>query len=187
MAYVKISDPNIIDISAWQQLINVVNQHSDSITALSNNFNGVGSSQVDWSSATWSHVWDPGSQALVYGKIQVVTSSATYVNKSASGSGTQGIQGTNSSTSKVFYGTASFSDPTVSSIFQFSSIPIVTATLYSGHNSSGPVSVVNSSCIVTIYNITTSGFNWRISSASGSSADTPTGTFYIMWTAAGPR
>ena len=38
MAYIKISDPNIIDLSAWHQVINVVNQHSDSITAITNNF-----------------------------------------------------------------------------------------------------------------------------------------------------
>ena len=47
MAYVKISDPNIIDIAAWQQMVNVVNQHTDSITAITNNFNGVGSTATD--------------------------------------------------------------------------------------------------------------------------------------------
>jgi len=171
MAYVKISDPNIIDISAWQQLINVVNQHTDSITAITNNFNGVGSTATDWTATSWSQVWDPGSQAVVYGKIMADTSKLTAQNG-------------------VFWGTASFSDTNISSAFQFSSIPIVTATLYSGHASSGDVSSVNNSCNVTVYNITTSGFNWRISSAVTTTSTNdafPTGIFYIMWTAIGPR
>ena len=165
MSYVKISDPNIIDIAAWQQVINVVNEHSDSITAITNNFNGIGSSSTDWTAATFSHVWDPGSQAIVYGKIKVDTSTLTPV-------------------SHVYWGTGDFSDANISSVFQFSSIPVVTATLYSGHASSGDVSVVNHSCNVSIYDITTAGFKWRISSASSTD---PTGTLYIMWTAIGPR
>jgi len=165
MSYVKISDPNIIDIAAWQQVINVVNEHSDSITAITNNFNGIGSSSTDWTTSTWSHVWDPGSQAIVYGKIIADTSTLTLE-------------------SGVYWGTGSFSDENISSVFQFSSIPIVTATLYSGHPSSGNVSATNKQVLVSIYDITTAGFKWRISSATSTA---PTGKLYIMWTAIGPR
>ena len=66
MAYVKISDPNIIDLAAWHQLINVVNQHSDSITAITNNFGTAGN--VDWTSSAYSHQYDPGSQAIIFGR-----------------------------------------------------------------------------------------------------------------------
>ena len=168
MAYIKISDPDIIDIAAFQQIVNVINQHSDNITALTNNFNGIGSQNTDWTAANWSHIWDPGSQALVYGKIQADTSTASFVGSSP----------------KTYYGSGSFSDATISSTFQFSSIPVVTATLYSGHSAAGTVSTVNGQCNISIYDITTSGFKWRISSNSTTS---PTGIFYIMWTAAGPR
>jgi hypothetical protein len=165
MSYVKISDPNIIDIAAWQQVINVVNEHSDSITAITNNFNGIGSASVDWTAATWSHVWDPGSQAIVYGKIKADTSTLTLE-------------------SGVYWGTGNFSDENISSVFTFGSIPIVTATLYSGHPSSGNVSSTNKQAVVSIYDITTAGFKWRISSLSS----TPiSGILYIMWTAIGPR
>jgi hypothetical protein len=174
MAYVKISDPNIIDISAWQELVNVVNQHSDSITAITNNFNGISSTATDWTAANWSHVWDPGSQAIVYGKIQVDTTSASKI-----------VTGTSASPSADFYGTASYSDSTISSTFQFSSTPIVTATLYSGHATDGTTSSTNDSCLVTVYDITTTGFSWRVSSATPKTP--PTGTLYIMWTALGPR
>jgi len=165
MAYVKITDPNIIDISSWQQVINVINQHTDSITAITNNFNGAGSAPTDWTANTWSHVFDPGSQALVYGKIQADISTLT-------------------AEAGVYWGTGSFSDTAISSAFSFSSIPIVTATLYSGHPSTGNVSATNKQVVVSVYDITTAGFKWRISSTSSTA---PTGKLYIMWTAIGPR
>lgn len=168
MSYVKISDPNIIDIAAWQQLINVVNQHSDSITAITNNFNGVGSSAVDWTAGTFSHVWDPGSQALVYGRIAADTGVLTPVSTG------------------LYWGEGSFSDAAISSSFQFSSIPIVTATLYSGHATSGNVSPDNKKFTVTVYDINTAGFKWRLSSVDGT-APTSGAKFYINWTALGPR
>ena len=36
MAYVKISDPAIIDLAGIQQIINIVNQHSDYLNVLIN-------------------------------------------------------------------------------------------------------------------------------------------------------
>lgn len=66
MAYVKISDPVIIDLAAWHQVINVINQHSDSIAALTNNFG------LSWNPVTdgddWSTPFDNGSQQIVYGR-----------------------------------------------------------------------------------------------------------------------
>lgn len=174
MGYVKISDPNILDIAAWQQLINVVNQHSDSITALTNSFNGTSGGTTDWNASSFSHVWDPGSQAMVYGKVTLVVATDGSVTSPA------GAQTLN----KVYYGTASFSDSTISSTFQFSSPPVVTATLYSGASSTTGVSSTNSACNVTVYNVTTSGFSWRIASASTTA---PKGTIPFYWQAVGPR
>ena len=38
MPYVKISDPSIIDLAAWHNVITVVNQHDDLLTAITNNY-----------------------------------------------------------------------------------------------------------------------------------------------------
>lgn len=72
MPYIKISDPNIIDLAAWQQVINVVNQHSDSITAITNNFGSQAAGVSDWNSANdIVHEFDPGSQKILYGKTKI--------------------------------------------------------------------------------------------------------------------
>jgi len=169
MGYVKISDPNIIDIAAWHQVINVVNQHSDSIDAITNNFGGTASGISDWSADTFAHVWDPGSQALVYGRTLMTTSTAS--NNSGSGA------------TKVYYGTIQYSDTTISSTFQFSAAPIVTATLHSGDGTS--ITTANDTAVITIYNITSSQFQWRITSSDQKTA--LSGQIYIMWSAMGPR
>ena len=174
MAYVKISDPNILDIAAWQQLINVVNQHSDTITALTNSFNGTSGTATDWNGTAFSHVWDPGSQALVYGKIWfTVGSGGALTSPSASGVNVSNY---------VYYGNASFSDSNISSVFQFSSPPVVTATIETGTGT--PFPTTNEGVIVTISNITTSGFSWRINTTT---SQKPSSTIKINWTAMGPR
>lgn len=178
MGYVKISDPNILDIAAWQQLINVVNQHSDSITALTNSFNGTSGAAADWGSTTWSHVWDPGSQAIVYGKVKFTIGSNGSVTAPASGV-------SYSSTGDVYYGDASFSDPNISSVFQFSSAPAITATITT-QNASGTTGypTTNTAAIITTSNIGTSGFSWRVTSASSQKLS---GQITVYWTAIGPR
>lgn len=180
MGYVKITDPNIIDISAWQQLINTVNQHSDSITALTNSFNGTSGNSTDWNASSFSHVWDPGSQAIVYGKVTLVISE----NGGVTSSSPSGAQISGSGSSGIYYGTASFSDPAVSSVFQFSSPPVVTSTLYAGASST-TVSSSLATAIITVNTVTTSGFNWRITGVVPSKTGTLTLPFY--WTAVGPR
>jgi len=176
MGYVKITDPNIIDIGAWQQLINTVNQHSDSITAITNSFNGTSGQNTDWNATSFSHVWDPGSQAIVYGKGTLVISANGGVT-SSSPTGAQVLSG-------IYYGTMSFSDPAISSTFQFSSPPVVTATLYAGASST-TVSSSLATAIITVNTVTTSGFNWRITGVVPSKTGTLTLPFY--WTAVGPR
>ena len=52
MPYVKISDPNIIDLAAWHQVINVINQHSDTLSAITNNFGIQGTTVTDWNGET---------------------------------------------------------------------------------------------------------------------------------------
>lgn len=72
MSYVQISDPAIIDVNALHQIIQVVNEHSDSIAALTNNF-GASSSVTEQVGSDWATTYDPGTQLLQFGR-SVVTS-----------------------------------------------------------------------------------------------------------------
>ena len=70
MSYVKISDPAIIDIAAWHQLIQVVNQHSDAIAAISNNF-GSSLSVTGTDGDDWRSTFDLGSQMIHFGRAKL--------------------------------------------------------------------------------------------------------------------
>jgi hypothetical protein len=167
MPYIKITDPGIIDISAWHQVINVVNQHSDSITAITNNFGAQGSGVVDWNATDYAHEFNSGNQKIIYGR----ASSAA---------------GTYDSATAILYGTVNLID-TISGTTAFSQTPIVTATAYSG-NTSGSVSPANDDVIVSVYNITTSSFKYRLFRAKSNTSTAPiSGTVFINWMALGPK
>lgn len=70
MSYVKISDPAIIDIAAWHQLIQVVNQHGDAIAAITNNF-GSSLSITDTDGDNWMSTFDLGSQMIHFGRAKL--------------------------------------------------------------------------------------------------------------------
>jgi hypothetical protein len=167
MAYVKISDPSIIDLSAWHQVINVVNQHSDSIDAITNNF-GVGSTTPDWNATDYTHAYQPGSQQILYGRAKITVSD------------------TNDGTH--WYKSVTFSD--TSGITAFSAQPVVTATIFAG-STSNPVSNSDDDIAVSVYNVTATGFKYRLvrTNANGTTAHPKaiTGTVYVNWTAIGPR
>lgn len=162
MSYIKISDPSIVDLSAWHQVIAVVNQHSDTIDAMNNTF-GVGSAP-DYNADDLSHQYNPGSQLILYGRVVV------YGNPAPSG------KTTSSNSGHIFYGSVTFPTP------GFGANPIVTATLNTGGGSATPVSPSNKDAILTVNNITSSGFKYRIWSA----ADI-VGTTYVNWTAIGSK
>ena len=171
MSYIKISDPNIVDLAAWQQVINVVNQHSDSITAITNNFGSSGF--ADYSKTDVVHLFDPGSQMILCGK---VTGSAEV-------------------SSGAYYGTIQFSDPTIGNP-SFSQPPIVTATIQNSALSA------NNDMAISIYAVTYAQFNYKVyrtrqglatlntahtGVTTAVSPSAPTGTFYINWTAIGHK
>ena len=84
MAYVKISDPKIIDLSTIHQIINVVNQHSDNITALTSNFGSTFSGSTATSlNGTTSYQFDISSQQIMYGKSEVTADSSSWHNVSS--------------------------------------------------------------------------------------------------------
>jgi len=174
MAYIKISDPNIVDLSAWHQVIAVVNQHSDSITAITNNF-GASSIGSNWTSYGYSHLYDPGSQSIIYGRESVVEN---WTAGSADGT-------------TIYYGNVTFANPTTG-VNSFSSIPVVTATLqFSTYQD-------DVDFICSVYGVTALGFNYRILRTRGGLATVASPkttlpaaidsgkTFYLNWTAVGP-
>jgi hypothetical protein len=104
MAYIKISDPKIIDLPTIHQIINVVNQHSDNISALTNNFGSVLSGATT-TGATTEYQYDMSSQQILYGITKFTSAAATW-----------------NSSDNTYTINASF-------VLPFGATPIVTATI----------------------------------------------------------
>jgi len=172
MAYIKISDPNIIDLSAWHQVINVVNQHSDSITAITNNFGTNATGTLDYTGYTFINEFNPGNQKIIYGRTNAS-------NISGGGRPATSYDGS----TQIYYGSVSFTDATAATT-AFSAMPIVTVTSHSG-NTSGSVSGTNKDALISVYNVTQTGFNYRVIRTG----TTPTlaGDVHLNWVAIGPR
>ena len=87
MGYIKISDPNIIDLGAWHQVINVVNQHSDTLNTLTDNFGATNTTtpSADYSAAQTRHLFDSASQMVLYGRDYFDVSSKTGTSTSPAG------------------------------------------------------------------------------------------------------
>ncbi|CAB5218155.1 hypothetical protein UFOVP204_37 [uncultured Caudovirales phage] len=162
MSYVKVSDPSIIDLSAWQQVISVVNEHSDSISAITNNFGT--STSSDWTKSDVARLYDPANQIIMTGRVTIATASLT-----PNGNG-------------LYYGTVNLDAAT------FASMPIVTATVNMG-STGGDVATSDPDVVVAVYSVSPSLFKWRLMRANGSNTATRalTGTFFINWTAIGPK
>ena len=168
MAYIKISDPNIIDLAAWHQVINVVNQHSDSLDAITNNGSSTSIVNPNYDSSSYTHQFQLGGQQLLYGRAA--------------------LSGTDSANNgSLWYGSIVFSDS--QGINAFSGTPVVTVTPLSG-NTTNPVVAVNADVILSIYNVTNTGFSYRAMRplADGTTAHpaAPTGNIYVNWMAIGP-
>jgi hypothetical protein len=177
MPYVKISDPNIIDISAWHQVINVINQHSDSISSITNNFGIEGSSTIDWNGESdYVNQYDPGSQKTLYGRNKVVTANLTPAPDSYN---------------KVFYGSVSFVSSSGST--KFAQAPNVVASIRFNHSSIDTLKDKSHNIILNVFAVTDTGFSYRLTRAN-SNPDSATPVVdpfdtdcFITWTAIGPK
>ena len=174
MAYIKISDPNVIDLAAWQQVINVVNQHSDSITAITNNFGIQGTGETNWNGTSdLSHEYDPGSQKIVYGKNKFITADSAVLLS-------------DDNKKHVYYGSVVFLDE-VSGATSFDATPIVTASIQFSNQTT---TMTGANIVITVQTANESGFTYRVTDArSTKAAGVPiTATqFYINWMAIGPK
>jgi len=185
MPYIKISDPNIIDLSAWQQVINVINQHSDTLSAITNNFGLQGSGVTDWNGETEIYEeFNAGSQKILYGKFRINTT------------GDDKDKSINSD--RMFYQTIDF-DNGVTNTSTFKAKPIVTVTpaLVASVDPNVAPTSRNSGLICTVIGITDKGFTVRVIKAKEFSANVeqgstvtdqkPTVYFDINWIAIGPK
>ena len=178
MAYVKISDPQVIDLAAWQQVINVVNQHSDSIDSVTNNLGSAAPTGIDYNgSSGFVNQFDPGSQKMLYGKVKLVPNEMSYI-----------------SNRQIYYGDIDFVDE--SGTTAFSANPIVTGTIQFGHANIGDINDNHYDFIFNIFGVTTSKFSFRINRAIAQPDNTNASTrpdpieatsFYLNWAATGPK
>jgi hypothetical protein len=176
MPYVKISDPNTIDLASWQQVVNVVNQHSDSINAITNNFGAQTPVQSEWNTTEdFAYEYDPNSQKVIFGR--------TLIDATSPG------ETVTIANSYVHWIDVLFSP----SGGTFSSSPVVTVT---GRHSSTTESLPhNLDIIITVQEVTESGFRIRI--VNSRSRKTAVNTvaplpldpynFYVNWIAFGPK
>jgi len=183
MPYVKISDPNIIDLAAWHQVINVINQHSDTLSAITNNFGIKGTAVTDWNGeAEVYEEFNSGSQKILYGKFRINTTDvAAY--------GTKDLSTNNGS---MFYQTVDF-DNSPSGTASFKAKPIVTVT--PALVGSTVTSDRNVGLVCTVIATTDKGFTVRVINARELTAESPStiaspkpvNYFNINWIAIGPK
>jgi hypothetical protein len=177
MPYIKISDPNIIDLAAWHQVINVVNQHSDSITAITNNFGAQGSGSATWDTAgNTIHEYDPGSQKIIVGRYKLDPATASF----------------NPSNKHMFYDTIEMTDQS-GNIVTFSEKPIITVTVQS-LNTATPVPYGNTSIACSVIRVENDSFVIRAvdtrsyaATGDGGPVKIITQPFYVNWMAIGPK
>jgi hypothetical protein len=177
MPYIKISDPNIIDLAAWHQVINVVNQHSDSITSITNNFGAKGTGYTEWNNdIDIVQQYDPGSQQILFGKTRITTT----------------LGGSSYSDGKhMFYEQVNFA-PAGSGLTVFSGKPLITATV---QFESPTLNTNGTNIICSIQGVTPNSFYIRVADARSYSDGTTAkprlpithGFFNVNWTAIGPK
>lgn len=177
MPYIKISDPNIIDLAAWHQVINVVNQHSDSITTITNNFGAEGTGYTDWNGELdVAQQYDPGSQKILFGRYRLNTTSASFT----------------PANKHMYYATIPMVD-TSTGTSSFSAKPIITVTAQFGSTATPPpTSNANIAC--TVIKVEVDKFVVRVvdtrsyeTTAQGGPVKPLTGYFNISWMAIGPK
>jgi hypothetical protein len=177
MPYVKISDPNTIDLASWQQVVNVVNQHSDSINAITNNFGAQAPAQSAWSTTEdFAYEYDPNSQKIISGRTRLDPTDSSF--QTANGG-------------YVHYKDVIFTQVGATA---FSAAPTVVVT---GRHTSTLESLTNNlDIMITVQEVTSNQFTIRIVNAR-SKKNTETGTvtaqdldqfvFYVNWIALGPK
>lgn len=159
MAYVQIENPEIIDLSSIQKIINVLNDHSDYLNVLVSKF---GANYIpDWLANDVQSNFDIATTNIVFGKA-IIEPGSPY--EQGSGNGTYYIAALDFETG------VTFSEP-----------PIV---IVSHDNSDGQVGG-QLDMIVSTHNISTTGFTARM--VRSGTTKTINNDVHINYIAIGPR
>lgn len=134
MAYVKISDPAIVDLGAIQQIISVVNNHTEYLNALVNKFGATNT--PDFNLPDVQGNFDIATSNVIYGKVTITTDD----------------EGTTSGGIKYYFKEVAFDTG-----LSFASIPNVILT----HNNTDGQVGGQLDIVVSIHNCTTTGFTAR--------------------------
>jgi hypothetical protein len=178
MPYVKISDPQVIDLAAWHQVLNVVNQHSDSISSITNNMGGATPELIDFNGENnFVNIFDPGAQKMLYGRQKLNTDSMNSI-----------------SYDQIYWDTIDFAE---NGQTNFGAKPIVNATIQFGKTSISTMGDANYDLIFNIFAVTPNGFSFRINRAIAEPNETNSSkrtdkipantTLYLNWSATGPK
>jgi hypothetical protein len=161
MAYVKISDPAIIDLAGVQQIINVVNQHSDYLNVLINKL-GVAYTP-DWTDGDEvDAVNDLATTTIKYGKRKIRDDD----------------EDTTPNGKKFYARSVTFSAGT-----SFSQPPFVVATV----DNSDHASNTQLDFVVSVHDVTTGGFTIRLMRAGAQGTQVLDEDILVKWIAIGPR
>lgn len=168
MGYVKISDPNIIDLNAIHNIINVVNQHSDTLNTLTNNFGANNNGTVNYNASDMQHLFDSGSQMIVYGRATFDSTLTATTSSSPAG--------------KVYHKSITFADSSTGIPTFSTSNPLIFLTIHTGNSST--VSTTFADAIAHVYSPTSSSFNIRLFLKETIGTNQK---IYINWVVIGPK
>ena len=161
MAYVKISDPAIIDLAGIQQIINVINQHSDYLNVL---INKLGINNVpNWNSEDWAAINDAASTTIAFGRERLTNADNE-----------ESVNG-----KKFYYKEVSTYGPNAT----FSNPPRVVATI----DNTGKAANAQLDLIVSVHDVTSTGFVLRIMRSGTQAKQNLDTSVRINWIAIGPR
>lgn len=160
MAYVKISDPAIIDLAGIQQIINIVNQHSDYLNVL---INKLGINNVPtWGADDFDAINDLASTTIAFGKRKIRDNDEDE---------TPG--------GKKFYAR----EVTFGSGVSFSQPPRILLTVDNSERSYN----TQVDFIASVHNVTTAGFTIRLMRAGAQGTQILDEDILVNWLAIGPR
>ena len=162
MAYVKISDPAIIYLAGIQQIISVVNQHSDYLNVLINRLSIT--NPPDWTADDIDALNDLATTTIAYGKRKIADNSQQRFLTPGG---------------KRFYARS----VTFGSGVSFSQPPRVVATVDNSEHSSN----TQLDFIVSVHNVTTTGFTIRLMRAGAQGTLELDEDILVNWVAVGPR
>jgi len=159
----SISNPNVLDLSEWQKVINEVNNLSQRIDAITNRYGTGITDSALWTTSDFSKEFNLGTQKFIFGKEKLVIADSTI-------------------TGNFYNGDISFN--TSSGVTVFSQMPIITATI---QFSKTTLPTNNTNIMITVYNVTKDGFSYRIANPPTSGTSNWAGQFYINYIAIGPQ